>query len=163
MSIANLPGGALEAYDDNEINLRSDIKDPGKYRTSVDDGKVESNLGSVSHNTRRPNGELDERVQYGGRLLGDGTPAFFVALAINKGDPVSEHLVISRHGLSGPAAPSSVGAAQSGRFVHEGGRFVTTYQGDGHVVTRDTHGTADEAQWEPVWSSWHGLLKPLPW
>ena len=158
----NLPHGALEPYDDNEINLRSDIKDPGKYRTSVNESLVESNLGSVSHNTRRPTGKLDERVQYGGRLLGDGTPAFFVSLGINKGDPVSEQLVVSRHGLSGPAAPRP-GRAQSGRFYHEGGRFVTTYQDDGQVVTRDTHGTADESQWEPVWSSWAGILKPLPW
>ena len=137
----NLPHGALEPYDDNEINLRSDIRDPGKYRTSVDEGKVESNLGSVSHNTRRPNGELDERVQYGGRLLGDGTPAFFVSLGIHKGDPVTEHLVVSRHGVSGPAAPR---AATSGRVYHEGGRFVTIYGADGHVVTLDIHDSVNE-------------------
>ena len=160
MSIATLPHGVLEPYDDNEINLRSDIKDPGKYRTSVEDNLVESNLGSVSHNTRRANGELDERVQYGGRLLGDGTPAFFVALGIKKGDPVSEQLVVSRHGLSGPAAARS---AASGRMYHEGGRFVTIYGDDGHVVTYDMHRTSDEPQWNPVWSSWHGLLRPLPW
>lgn len=49
------------------------------------------------------------------------------------------------------------------RFYHQGGRFVTNYQDDGHIVTLDMGGTADESQWVPVWSSWHGLLRPLPW
>ena len=50
-----------------------------------------------------------------------------------------------------------------GRFYHEGGGYVTIYQNDGHVVTLKTYNTNDESKWEPVWSSWHGLLKSLPW
>lgn len=58
-----------------------------------------------------------------------------------------------------PVKGLSASSAAAGRFYHEGGRFVTIYQDDGHVVTYDMHTNP----WRAMWSSWSGLLVPLPW
>src|SRR3990167_622812 len=97
------PRGELRAFDDNESLHRSLIADPCKSRFSVQQGKVESNLGAHSFNLERESGELDEMVLCGARILEDGSGAFFVAIADKQGDPVREVLVVSKHGMSGPA------------------------------------------------------------
>ena len=106
-TIATFPHGRLETTGDNEIKHASDIADPGKYRFSVREALVESNLGATTFNTERPDGHLDERASIGARLLPDGSPAIFIAIADHKGDPIREILLISRYGLSGPAAPQN--------------------------------------------------------
>lgn len=52
-------------------------------------------------------------------------------------------------GLQGP----------EGRFYHEGGRFCTVHQNDGHVVTYDTR----VEPWRPLWGNWEGNIVPPPW
>ena len=57
----------------------------------------------------------------------------------------------------------------AGRFYHEGGRFCTVYQNDGHVVEYDIRDAAGnlrpESEWPQcvVWTNWRGLVRPLPW
>ena len=152
--IAQMPKGELRTFDDNETVHRSLMKDPCKGRFSVKQDLVESNLGAHSFNIERPSGELDELVHTGGRLLGDGSGCFFVAIADKQGDPVREVLVVSRHGLSGPAA--SVGAV--GSFLRApGGQTELHCQGDGNAVMYDVRpgiiqpeGANDRNGWVPL-------------
>lgn len=60
-------------------------------------------------------------------------------------------------GASGPSP-------QGNKLISVDGRFVTVLQaGDGHMVQYDlTLGPEGDPN-AAVWSSWHGLLKPLPW
>lgn len=104
-------------------------------------------------------GKRDERPGFGNcaefefwhKLPGDGSQdSDYVRSVSIRHDGVVFH--------RGSRAPSS-----SARIVHEGGRFVTIHQNDGHIVTLDTNNSADEATWEPVWSNWGGLIKALPW
>ena len=148
--IATFPHGRLETSGDNEIKHASNIADPGKYRFSVPEGLVESNLGATSFNSERTTGIMDERASVGARLLGDGSAAVFVAITDRRGDPVREVLLVSKYGLVGSAAP------QVARITHEGGRFQTIFQGDGNIVTYRRHG--DGSLGAPVWAS--GFTEP---
>lgn len=57
--------------------------------------------------------------------------------------------------------------AQGGRFYHEGGKFCTIFQNDGHIVEyKIVDGAGNplpENQWVAVWSNWNGIMTPLPW
>ena len=152
MRIATFDHGRLETSGDNEIKHASDIADPGKYRFSVPEGLVESNLGATSFNSERSSGVMDERASVGARLLEDGSAAVFIAITDVKGQPIREVLLVSRFGLSGPAASQD----RSARITHEGGRFQTIFQGDGNVVTYRRH--EDGSLGAPVWAS--GFVEP---
>lgn len=79
--IATLPWGYLESYDDNEIAIVSTIPDPPKVRLAVQAERVESNLGAVSFNLRRPDGRHEEYGLVMGRLTPDRQEgAVYVAL-----------------------------------------------------------------------------------
>lgn len=68
-NIANFPdGGWLGTNGLNEIEQVSGHPDPCKHRFAVHEGLVETNLGAVSWNTRRPSGVQDEWAYVMGRL-----------------------------------------------------------------------------------------------
>ena len=128
-----------------------------KYRFSVPEGLVESNLesnlGATSFNSERPSGIMDERASIGARLLQDGSAAVFIAITDAKGQSIREVLLVSRFGLSGPAA---LDRDRPARITHEGGRFQTIFQGDGNVVTYRRY--EDGSLGAPVWAS--GFTEP---
>ena len=49
------------------------------------------------------------------------------------------------------------------RMTSTDGRFVTISQTDGHMVQYDTRLGSVGTPAAAVWSSWYGVLKPLPW
>lgn len=97
--IAKLPNGSVESFDANEVAIISDIADPSKLRLAIPEDLVESNLGAVSCNTRRVDGEQDERVTFGARSLGDGRWAFFVSVQYPGEQQVREVLLATSDGL----------------------------------------------------------------
>lgn len=77
-------------------------------------------------------------------------------------DPDYERLFAIRH--DGVVFHKGGGGAGSvDKLVSSDGRFVTITQTDGHMVQYDTNLGPVGNPSAAVWSSWHGLLKPLPW
>ena len=100
--ITQLPEGRIEKFDDQEIKHASDIADPAKYRFSIPEdllGPGSTNLGMVSCNTERPDGELDEHVTFGARQLSDGRWAFFVSVRYPNEAEVKEVLLATSDGF----------------------------------------------------------------
>lgn len=69
-----------------------------------------------------------------------------------RGDQIEFKVPISAPNLSG-----SDGGGK--RVYHEGGKFVTIYQDDGHVVTYDMR----KDPWKALWGNWEGNIVPPPW
>ena len=136
--IAMFPHGRLETYDDNELKHASSIGDPGKYRFSVPEALVESNLGATTFNTERTDGRLDERASVGARLLADGSAAVFIAVAEARGQPIREILLVSRNGMAGPAAPQG-GGSPPNELVSPGGTYRLSLQDDKGFVLYFMH------------------------
>lgn len=104
--------------------------------------------------------EFQVRVPGGGSTDGAMRKVF----GIRHDGPV----VYDAQGREVPLSGGGSGAT-GGRFYHEGGRFATVYQADGHVVQyeiQDANGNLrPESEWHQhvVWTNWHGLVRPLPW
>lgn len=153
----DLPFGYVGTYDANEIEIVSTIKDPPKIRLVVDADKVESNLGCVSFNTRRPDGEHDEHAYVMGRLTADKQGG---ALYLGVRAPGSQHVREVLYLDSGQAifrvpivAPNLMsGAGSDGRFYSGDRRFCWNFQTDGSVVLYATHGSTDETTWTARWA-----------
>ena len=162
--IADSPYGSL-AYVNGELLNTAKVDDPPAYRT----GSRTGGLGKFSGDIIRSDGVREECVllQFKEDERHPGSKAGEVTLHLRRpnddGDSAMVLALTIRHDGLTFHVPANLGSGTSGgdggRFYHEGGRFVTIYQGDGHVVTYDMHVPG----WQAVWSSWSGLLKPLPW
>lgn len=164
--IFQLPKGRFKTFDDNEVHVASDNADPAKVRVSIKEEHLEFNLGMVSCNTERPDGELDELVTFGARMLEkNGRPAFVVT-AGKKNEQHVELLIVTLDGIygavefKGPMRPSS--------FTRSvGGNCERHMQDDGNDVIYDvrpgltmngqpvsgTHG------WVALWASRGGEIR----
>lgn len=83
-----LVSGFVGPTGDNEVEVVSTKPDPPKIRLAVESDKVESNLGSISFNTRRVDGSgtHDEMAYVMGRLTADKKGgAVYIAAAPAKG------------------------------------------------------------------------------
>jgi len=91
--IADFDGGWIGTIGDNEIEIVSTMPDPPKVRLAVDAASIESNLGAVSFNARRPDGTHDEIAYVMGRMAPNReSGALYVALRPAPGMPCREVL-----------------------------------------------------------------------
>ena len=157
MRLAETDLGYLE-FDGNELFVCSKpgVDDPPKVRLLSDAG-----TGAVSVNKRRFDGVQLEQVLLIGKAeaaLGGGVLDIHLqkdGTADDAGMTRAATLSLA-NGLELRGVQPS--PASSGRFTHEGGQFVTIYQGDGNAVTYATQGSLHEATWRAVWSSFGGKL-----
>lgn len=163
--------GWLGTINDNEIELNTTMNDPVKVRLAINEGVVESNLGAISWNRSRNDGQHHEDALIGGRLTANKQGGA-VAIAVrpqhgNNNENVREvfyiddgvaifRVPIQAPGLGG-ASPVKVS-----RFYSDNGRYCYNVQGDptpeypsGRIVQYDTHDLDDETQWTPV-----AIVKP---
>ena len=88
----------------------------------------------------------------------DITDAAQIKVAEFYSDHIEFKVPITAPGFGGGGVTGSV-------LMSPNGRFRTQFQDDGHIVIYDTW----DSRWvtDPsavaVWSSWYGLLRPLPW
>lgn len=138
MKLHDLPRGYVGTYDDNEVEIVSTMADPPKLRLAVDAGKVESNLGAVSFNLRRPDGRHEEYGLVMGRLTADKQAgAIYIAVRPSGSQDVQE-----------------VAYFDASNIVLFGGRLHLANQGDGNFVlyidgqpTRATFGLSPDKLW----------------
>ena len=137
MRIADFPWGWIGSYDDNEVEVVSTIPDPPKVRLAVAAGAVESNLGSVSFNLRRPDGRHEEYGYVMGRLTADKQEgALYIGLRPRGEQSCREFFYIDPHQAIfrvPVVAPGGVAAARD-VLISSDGRFRLIMQSDGNLV-----------------------------
>lgn len=158
MKIAELLFGWFGAIFDNELELVSTKQDPPKLRLAVEQDKVESNLGAISFNQRRPDGNHEEYGYVMGRMTADKQGGA-VYIAARGADGVTRevayfdagHVIfqapIQAPGLSpGGPAPAILQSAD--------GRVVLAAQNDENLVlyvngkaVKALHGLPPEQLW----------------
>ena len=161
----NLPYGDFGNYDDNEVRVRSSIRDPVKVRLSVDESQVESNLGGVSFNKTRSDNRDEEQALIMGRMNG-GSGAIYMATRRQGDQPSQERFYIDHTRalfhvpIFAPNLPSQ--GVETSRFYStyvnpvtgETTRLCFNPQADpdsyGDIVVYDTKNTTDESQWVAV-------------
>ena len=153
MRLAETDLGYLE-FDGNELFVCSKpgVDDPPKVRLLSDAG-----VGAVSVNKRRFDGAQLEQVLLIGKAeasLGGGV----LDIHLQK-DGTADDAGMTRAATLSLANGLEVrGALPVRRLTHEGGQFVTIYQGDGNIVTYATQGSANETTWRAIWSSFGGRV-----
>ena len=144
--IANFPWGWIGTIADNEIEIVSTISDPPKVRLAVEEALVESNLGSVSFNTRRPDGTHDEHGYIMGRLTADKQAgACYIALRPVGQEACREVLYMDPTQAIFRVPISAPNLSAPAMFRSDDGRYVYNVQGDptpeyphGRIVQYDT-------------------------
>lgn len=168
----NLVKGWFGPFGDNETELVATNPDPPKHRLGVKQSQVESNLGGLSWGIVRDEAgnNHDEYGLFMGRLTADKqSGAFYLALRPAGQADVREILYGDTSVLISRVPIHAPNIQPLGRYYHEGGRFCTIFQADGHIVEyeiRDGQGNLrPESTWTQyvVWTNWHGLVRPLPW
>lgn len=166
--------GSFRTINDNEMTLDSFMRDPAKYRVAIHENMVESNIGGFSANRVRDDGQHHEDGLLMFRLTSDKQGGAFYIAVRPKGSDHADVKEVMYGDLEGvhfkvPIFAPNLQNSGGGRFYHEGGRFCTVYQADGHVVQyeiADKDGNLrPESEWAQnvVWTNWHGLVRPLPW
>ena len=159
MRIADFSWGWIGTIFDNEIEIVSTKSDPPKIRLAVQSDIVESNLGSVSFNLRRPDGNHEEYGYVMGRLTADRQQgALYVALRA-RGEEQSRQVLYLDPGVlisRVPIMAPNIGSASTGTILRApGGQTELHMQGDGNLVTYDVR----TSPWTPLWSSMQGKLR----
>jgi hypothetical protein len=131
---------------DNEMELNTTMPDPAKIRIAIHENKVESNLGGISFNRSRDDGQHHEDALIQARLTADrkgGAIAFYVRPANgNNDEDVREVLYLDRgvaHFHVPISAPNVGGGGVSSFLRSPNGRFEMEIQDDGNVVVYDEH------------------------
>lgn len=161
--LLDLPFGYIETFDDNEVTIVSTISDPVKIRLAIQEDQVEANLGFLSFNTVRSDGEQDEWAAIGPRLITRPDGSRFCAIAVCARGPESEHvqevLLIAPHGvwfnvpLRGDGAPTPDDGTVA---MSKDGRFWTVQQSDGNLVIYQLAVPFDKGTGTAFWSSGTG-------
>jgi len=139
MKLHDLPFGWVGTYDDNEVEIVSTKADPPKLRLAIDADKVESNLGAVSFNLRRPDGRHEELALVQGRLTAD-KQAGAVYIAVRP---------------PGGAGVKEVAYFDSRTAQFRVGSWMLSFQEDGNLVVYDV---SNAWATTPVWSWKTGAL-----
>ena len=153
--------GWLGTINDNEIELSTTMRDPVKLRLSIHENKVESNLGAISWNRLRDDGQHHQDAELMGRLTANKKGgAVYIAVRPQNGndhEDVQEvayfdsGAVIFRAPIQAPNFPPP--DKKVSRFYTDGGKFCINWQDDTGQpagIAYDTHGSLDEATWTAV-------------
>lgn len=146
-----LPFGWIGPYAENEVEIVSTKSDPPKIRLAVETNKVESNLGNISFNLRRPDGIHEEMAYVMGRLTASKqASALYLATRGPNDQQPSERVYIDdtvaffRVPVIAPNLGTSERVTQ---FYSDDGRYCYNVQGDptpeypnGRIVQYDTSG-----------------------
>ena len=139
MRIANFLFGWIGTIFDNEIEIVSTKADPPKIRLAVEADQVESNLGAVSYNLRRPDGNHEEYGLMMGRLTADHQAgAVYVATRPRGQQDVREVFYIDND-IAIFRAPVVAD------LTSDNGRFRLIVQNDGNLVLYEGD--------QPLWAS----------
>jgi hypothetical protein len=170
--------GYFRSIPPNETTLVSEIDDPPKHRMGVKRlfQSWGRSLGAHSFNFVRESGIEEEVVLLQGKIddrsplehlggeyrwdikkPGDASDAGMIGVMNAFHDKIDFHVPISAPNLMGGAI------VNNGRVYSSNKQYCWNFQNDGHQVQYKIHDLEDETTWKPVWSSWYGLLKPLPW
>jgi hypothetical protein len=166
MDRIDLPCGWVGPYGDNEVEIVSTISDPVKVRLAVDEGVVESNLGSVSMNVRRGDGVHEEVAYVMGRLTGNTKRMGALYLATrgpNDAQP-QERLYIDHTAAIFQVPIMAPGLGEGGggggvnrqRLESVSGRFIYQLQDDpahlpfGKIIVYDTQFPGRPGLWTAV-------------
>ena len=135
-------GGYVGTYDVNELEHVSTIADPVKYRVAIDEDQVESNLGGLSANLRRPDGRHEEYALAMGRLTADKQAgAFYIAVRQRGTQEVREvayfdnDVIVFRAPIQAPNFPAQNDPHSFLRSPNA--QFDLEMQDDGNVVIYD--------------------------
>lgn len=155
MKIADFPWGWIGTKYDNEVEIVSTKPDPPKVRLAVEAGQVESNLGSISFNLRRPDGEHEEYGYVMGRLTADKQAgALYIGLR-PQGEPSCREvlyldssgahfrvpIVAPGLGITVPPAPAP------NELVSPSGAYRLSLQDDGNFVIYRMTSEGGKAVW----------------
>lgn len=137
----DLPHGKVITYDDNEVAIVSEIADPPKLRFGVRDTLVESNLGMLSCNTVRVDGEQDEWATIGARLTNNRSEGAIALCVRPQGrEDVIEAVLITPRGVYFNVP--LIGATQKTDTLYSGnGKYKLVMQGDGNIVAYRADGS----------------------
>ncbi len=148
--IREFPWGWLGTYDDNEIEIVSTISDPPKVRLAVDSNKIESNLGAVTFNIRRPDGRHEEYGYVMGRLTADRQEGAVYIGVRGRNDSQSREVLyidpnqaIFRVPVTAPGLGGGIGGRVALRSHH--GYYICV-EPDGRLVANRT----DAGPWETL-------------
>src|SRR3990167_5720196 len=153
--IANFPWGYIGTYDDNEIEIVSTIPDPPKVRLAVKDSLVESNMGAVTFNLKRPDGRHEEYAYVMGRLTATkDAGAIYLGVRPQGEQNVRQvaYLDSTVALFSVPVIAPNIGKAT--RFYTDHGKFCINWQDDTGqptgIVYNTNNGSTDESTWVAV-------------
>lgn len=134
--IATMPWGYVETFGDNEIAIVSTKADPPKVRLAST--QVESNLGVVSFDIRRADGNLEAYAEITGRLTADKQEgALYIALRPRGEQSCREVLYLDPGVLLSHVpvqAPNVGGNAAPNEMRHLDGIHWFVMQNDGNLV-----------------------------
>ena len=162
-----LPDGYFGPYDQNELQLVSEISDPPKFRFGVIASALREddyNLGTLSANLVRDDGRHEEYVELKLALApnrGEGALRIQVRRAGSETTEevlyVDAHQIVSRVPISAPNF--SADPAQSNELRAPGGVYWLVIQAsDGNVVAYKNSIPYDYSTGVPYWSS--GTVHP---
>lgn len=157
--IAWFPKGWFGTIFDNETEHVSTKPDPCKLRLAVDQDQVESNLGGVSYNIRRRDGNHNEMAYEMGRLTADKKAgAFYIATKGPNDDQPKERMYIDDNQaiFRVPITAPNLGGNSVGAILRApGGQTELHMQGDGNLVVYDVRAL----QWVALWSTNSGKIR----
>lgn len=165
MRIAEFLFGWLGTKYDNELEVVSTKPDPGKVRLAVQAGQEESNLGSVSGNIRRADGEHEEYAYTMFRLTADKQAGAFYIATRPRGEQDCREVFYIDNGAAIFRVPVQApnlghgGGGVTNKMVSSDGRFVTVQQTDGNFVTYSLELGPEGDPNAAVWSAWHGHIQ----
>jgi hypothetical protein len=176
-TLADLPAAIFRAYW-NELSLdeRQGANDPVKIRFGAWRGPGTHYLGALTADVLE--GDPDdphrlEKIIFAMKIEPQPTVEIFCQRTADttQDEDMRRVAAFSASGVEffvpvGGLPGSSPGG--SSRFFSPNGRWCWNYQDDGHVVQYDTWDDRgvpypSEAQWQPVWGNWEGIIRPLPW
>ncbi|MET0214305.1 MAG: hypothetical protein ABW292_14940 [Vicinamibacterales bacterium] len=166
MKILDLVAGWFGTFGDNELELVSTKSDPVKFRMGVQrqDGWT-LNLGAISFNIVRDDGNHDEMAYIMGRIAANEQEGAIYATCWRAGAAQAEEVFyVDPHGmhvhvpLHAPNLDAEGGGAIGNELRAPGGVYWLAVQEDGNIVAYKNRVPHDYSTGVPYWSS--GTVNP---
>lgn len=146
----------------NETRQDSKINDPSAFRIGSFQGET---LGKISGdrltNVGNPDGQRLERVliELNELANGEGSVRIYLNVPNGNGDSgqrlildITSNEIEFRVPVRFSAGIIGSLSGQTSRMYSANGKYVLNLQDDGNFVEYDTHNSADESTWTPIWA-----------